>query len=271
MKYFFLGDLHGRVKVLIQAHKAAQTLGATLVCVGDYVDSYWQTVESQLQTLEYLARNPEIITLLGNHDIQYLAPRWAADWQSTGYQKGHHLEYNRVLKKLDLKPFFYLESPAQENTLHTEQKVLVTHAGLTQKLFRIKPDVEDIPEYLETETKLLQNPGTYFGPYPDTLVFKDRGGNPAGIFWNRPDWFEPFPGLFQIFGHTSFPEIHSPAPGQFCLDCLHNSHEGLLYDLDKPIPSFTRVTFAPELRTEQEIVEKFGLKRTERILEKHYS
>ena len=77
-----IGDLHGNLT------KARAFLNyksdVEHICLGDYIDSFNETPEKQLECLDILI-NSDAILLWGNHDIHYLPN---SPWNCIGFQPG---------------------------------------------------------------------------------------------------------------------------------------------------------------------------------------
>jgi hypothetical protein len=100
--------------------------------------------------------------------------------------------------------------------LDKENKVLISHAGLSMNIFNELPTMDELEELLmkwwrdpEHSDQIFWAGHARFGPHTC-----------GGIFWC--DWnleFLPIPGLTQIFGHTPVPHIMDHQ-GNWDIDCV---------------------------------------------------
>jgi len=78
-----VGDIHGKVEKVTAF--LAYKPDAEHVALGDYLDSYGEPIERQLESLQLLM-NSEAVLLLGNHECHYLKYPL---FQFAGYQVDH--------------------------------------------------------------------------------------------------------------------------------------------------------------------------------------
>jgi hypothetical protein len=231
---------------LVEAYNEAQRIGAVLVCVGDYVDSFVQTNKNQEKVLEFIAEHPDIIPLIGNHDIQYIASKHNTHWQCTGYRSGQYNQFNSRFWKIKWKWYF-----APDDAL------LVTHAGLTNDLIERYDftSMADITDYLESETKhVMSYMSTYHFPWDIPIMADGSDGTPGGILWNRYRTVPglnyvhaPIKGIKQVFGHTFNIDkgVQKVNGTDWCVDCLYNSNEFVLYNTETKVISPHRFSSIP--------------------------
>lgn len=191
----FIGDLHGNVHFLESL--LAGFPHHTKIFLGDFLDSRQFTRDDEIKTLEIvldLIEQGEARSCFGNHEWSYLEPAM----RCSGYEQAFDIRlkpYKDRMRRL-LETFFWLP----------EQKILVTHAGITHKLWQeCKFSVERLPRIL-TDWSMLPVTET-----PAGWIGVPRGGSDlvGGTYWC--DWygeFEPVPGIIQILGHTSSLAIH---------------------------------------------------------------
>jgi hypothetical protein len=187
----FIGDLHGNVQFLNALQRRFPD--HFKIFVGDFVDS--RTAASRndelscLDTVLNLIEQGKARACFGNHEWSYLEPAIRCS--------NYTAEFDQQLKpyKDRMKRFleFFVWLP--------DQKILVTHAGITLKLwnecgFTVKTAAAKLAEW--SMLPVMDSPASWIG--------MSRGGmDPiGGIFWcDYYTEFEPVPGLIQIFGHTS--------------------------------------------------------------------
>jgi predicted phosphodiesterase len=213
-----VGDLHGNIDLYHEIKSRFCT--EDIILLGDIVDSFVFTRREQLKLLEEILRDIEngeerrIRCMKGNHEWSYLRPE---RMKCSGYASSFAAQILPLYSKMfRLMPNYILDE---------EKKVLLTHAGLSKRLFlqgKTKSALDDSPitieeikEFLETETRKLD----------DGLVYDigvSRGGVEivGGIFWC--DYFvdfTPIEGLLQIFGHTPVTEVRRKK-NNWMIDCL---------------------------------------------------
>lgn len=184
MKYTFVGDLHGQyglAKSIIEQFEG----DSRLVFVGDYVDSFVESLENQAKTFNLIfdgAMERRWDALLGNHDLHYSSD----SMRGSGYNY-KLLEICPKLRAINATSTW----PFKE--LLIVGNILVTHAGLSKNFN-----------------------GSLYG------IGRCRGGfqDVGGIFWcDFNQEFQPIEGLRQVFGHTSQRQIEQDGDN-YCIDCL---------------------------------------------------
>ena len=208
MIYTFAVDLHGDQELLERIIRQFM-LDTRLVLVGDYVDSYNNTIREQAKTFESVheeALRGNLDALLGNHELSYLFK----DMRCTGYDPilaEVCTPLNALQKSCpDIHPFKnYIYLP--------DSHLLITHAGLT--------------------ARLLGNSMIDFASIPTELIYgigKVRGGLDkfGGIFWcDFRNEFMPINGLKQVFGHTPLKKIENIGDN-YNIDCLEHGKKEVL-------------------------------------------
>lgn len=189
------GDLHGnRAKAAAFLDHKPDELH---VCVGDFVDSFTESGERQLECLQLLMDSPARL-LWGNHDLHYLPNPL---WRCNGFQP----KMAPIFREIFLA--------ALENGRITAACAadgwLCTHAGVHPALIDTEMTSEDAAQYLNAAfpEQLAAGRG------PLLYVAPARGGyDPyGGIFWFDPfrEREEPSRKVGkQVFGHTERREPH---------------------------------------------------------------
>ncbi len=158
-------------------------------------------------------RSGKAQAIFGNHELSYLMPE---RHNCSGYDPGRAQimeAYRPELLEL-FKPFLLIED------------VLVTHAGLTKRIWDIyKVTKKELPQVLSEWFYDSRSPMHWIG--------RIRGGlNPiGGPFWcHFPDEFEEIPEIRQVFGHTAGDKIRRQG-NSYCIDCLDRCHDFLELEL----------------------------------------
>jgi hypothetical protein len=214
MKAIVVGDLHGEINLY---HEIRHKEKEKLILTGDLLDSFYFTRTEQLKLLERVLNDIEdgrTECVFGNHELSYLMKRMQCSGRSSSFDAQLIPLKNRMWKLM--KPFIF----------DKENKVLITHAGLTSQLLREafqaipdlyeRDDFLDIIEFFLTESWRAVDDGLVYN------IGRSRGGTDqnAGIFWS--DYyvdFNPVEGLTQIFGHTPVQDIRQKGTN-WCIDCL---------------------------------------------------
>jgi hypothetical protein len=215
MDTIVVGDIHGDISLV----KRVLSYPCNIIFVGDFLDSYTNSVEDQVDSLRLVlsacaSEGGRVQALMGNHEVSYTHPYMrCSGFNLTTYQHVIHL---KGLMERYLKPYI------------RHKGFFISHAGISQKLL----DCESLSqkEYLEK--------GDFY------QIGRSRGGYAAcgGLFWC--DWwqeFEPVEGLKQIVGHSNYRPSGQPegivTKGQgdcisYNIDCLTRVSEVLLLDKD---------------------------------------
>ncbi len=120
-----IGDIHGnadKVRAFL-AYKPDQEH----VAIGDYLDSFVEPFERQLECL-HLLMNSDAVLLLGNHDVHYLQYPL---FQFSGYQHENAAKFQDILEG-NLSRF---------KVAHAVDGWLCTHAGVSSQLAEETSDV----------------------------------------------------------------------------------------------------------------------------------
>ncbi len=240
MKYLYIGDIHGDynfVKYLYDNFKNYKK-----IFVGDIVDSLIFTRAEQIKSLELVLQMIEegnTECLFGNHEMSYLYPN---NFKCSGFSNTMLSRINPLKSKIFrlFKYFIY----------DKENKILISHAGLTKQLwdqFNLSFNnlEETLNEWLNHNYRISYWSKDYeYSPYH--WIGNCRGGpnNVGGLLWC--DWnneFQPIENLTQIFGHTayldnykdSFYGIRIRNNINYNIDCLQRIYQILEYNTETKI------------------------------------
>lgn len=227
-----VGDIHGdvdKVKAFL-AYKPQETH----VALGDYLDSYTEPPERQLEALRMLM-DSDAVMLWGNHDLAYLQ-RSPYDCIS-GYQAEMAAEYRQQL----------MTGQNRFQAAFAVDGWLCTHAGVHKRILRQMDvstgDVDTIAAHLNQKLAEALECGLF-----DHAIFNIgmcRGGYHrfGGIFWHDFRYEEGLATeVKQIFGHTRTeqPEL---AASYVALDTSGNTATAFVFDTSEnriaalPLPS----------------------------------
>lgn len=184
-------------------------------CLGDWLDTYRTSSDQLKKTLEYIKGNPEIESVLGNHDIPYFFGGRAEEFYCPGFTRERGAAARRTLGPM-YETHFKLH--------HWVDGWLLAHAGVHPYLLRgVATFAEkfEVIEYACAEAmKALHEGRRHFM----TGWGADRGGDEqrvGGITWLDWNSFQAVPGLNQLVGHTMDKAIRSkqtPESINFCMD-----------------------------------------------------
>lgn len=225
MRTIVIGDIHGHVKSV----EAALSMPCNVVFVGDYLDSFHQSVGSQIRCLTMVmdaveAEPDRVVALLGNHEMSYIEDGMiCSGWKQETALLVKHLE-DRMRTTL--------------KTWHWVGDYLITHAGIDQVLL----------------DQLFQSPDEYLEAKAFNQIGRARGGRAisGGLYWNDFNLeMTPPNGLKQVVGHSYWKPRSGPfadVPGVrvkwsedgtgavWCVDNLGRELEGLMIDGDYAYP-----------------------------------
>jgi hypothetical protein len=192
MKILYIGDIHGDLKA-VQEIRYTYGPDYRKVFIGDLVDthektSYQDQEECVTTVLDMILKDKDTDCLIGNHELSYLLPNL---YRCSGY--------NRIMETLLMPHISDIWANFKFFMYDEVAKLLVTHAGLTQPMWK---------EYgftLENVNQML----TEWTASPFQKPFFDIGhARGGGSVVGGPEWcdfnqeFFPVEGLTQIFGHT---------------------------------------------------------------------
>jgi hypothetical protein len=221
-----VGDLHGFVEKaqMFLAYKPEEEH----IALGDYVDSFHEFQNRQIETLQLLLDSSAVL-LWGNHDLHYLR---TPPWLCTGFQ---HYKEAPLIDLIE-------QNKNRFKAAYAVDGWLCTHAGVHVRVARPKRcrgNIDLLAKKLNADMeKFLNKPETYqrlnyMAPSPPIFnIGQGRGGssNFAGIFWYD---FRRDLGLDtsikQIFGHT---ETKEPAitEAYVALDTTNNLSACWVFD-----------------------------------------
>lgn len=208
MKVVVIGDIHGRdnwKQLLNDVDKYDK-----IIFVGDYVDSFDVPNPVILQNLQEIIQfrrqfPHKVVTLLGNHDIQYLFWDEVRTFGCTGF---------RPEAAHDLITLFRANHDIFDAAWQSD-KTIVTHAGITNGWMKYNKEViESARKRFNTETIAeTLNSMLHVHTYNRSLhqVSSKRGGpyNYGGITWADKLETEKdcLKGYTQVVGHTPVEDI----------------------------------------------------------------
>lgn len=221
MRTIVIGDIHGHIRSV----EAALSFVGNVVFVGDYLDSFGQSVDNQIRCLtmvmDAVKTEPDrVVALLGNHEMSYIEPGMeCSGWKMETAQHVKHL-VSRMRSTL--------------RTHHWVGDYLITHAGIDQVLLDQLDQTVD--EYLEA-VKFNQ-------------IGRARGGRAisGGLYWNDFNLeMTPPNGLKQVVGHSNWRQqdqdegvrVKRSEDGTgevWCVDNLSRKAEVLFIDGDNAYP-----------------------------------
>ena len=239
-----VGDIHGNLDKAKRflAHRPDQPH----VALGDYVDSFRESFESQLQVVELLAAS-EAVLLWGNHDLHYLSN---APWRSSGFQHDHARQFRPLFDEL-----------LQRRRLvaaHWVDGWLCTHAGFAEGGSGLTPDGCCRGNTCHLADCINNHFHACLSQHQSSPLFNipvARGGHApyGGIFWLDPfrEKISLDPAYRQIFGHT---EQKQPVVTERWV-CLDTTNSDDIWVFDTETESLTN------LRTDEELRERRALLR----------
>lgn len=227
-----VGDVHGnveKVKVFLAYKPEIEH-----VALGDYVDSFTEPVDRQVQALQLLL-DSDAVLIWGNHDLHYLA---TPPFICTGYQYKDEQVYRALIEA----------NKGRFKAAHVADGWLCTHAGVNDRLSKSENE-SAIADRLNREMEEYLDRPHEPGPQSIFAIGRGRGGQSScgGIFWFD---FKREYGLDlsikQIFGHTETPEPvindHDVPKSNVALDTTNNKDTVYLFDtqaealVEQPMP-----------------------------------
>lgn len=222
MKYLFIGDIHGRVKTIKSV--MTQFPDHNRIWVGDFVDSFEETIEDQTMCINMascLSESDRDIVLFGNHELSYLFPHMRASGHTAAIQAIINNLKSQILESF--RYYFYIP----------EHKVLVTHAGLTNQIYEEHKgfilSLGGIHKFLKDKDYQTQD---QWWSDISQRIGTARGGlsKYGGTTWC--DWkkeFEPILEINQVFGHTPIDKItRTFGSDNYNIDCLERGAQEVL-------------------------------------------
>lgn len=212
MTTIVVGDIHNRVDAAEYiTHKHPND---TIVFMGDYFDSFYDTPEMNENTARWLKQSltySNRVHLMGNHDYSYNPT--VPTFLCSGFTTDKCNAINKVLTVADWNKLKYL---------HIEQGWWLSHAGITDYWFR-HPILDITEDLVQTQIKdaLISRPVTNKCL---CAVGHRRGGEhyKGGILWN--DWNDidyVNDNIKQIVGHTPSTKVRfSVHANAYCVDAV---------------------------------------------------
>lgn len=176
-KTIVVGDIHGH----IDSVEAALASPHNVVFVGDYLDSFGQSVDNQVRCLTMVldaieAEPGRVVGLIGNHEMSYLEP----SMQCSGYNNAtaQHVKHMHTRMRRWLREYWWVGD------------YLITHAGVDQELL----DYKDL-----TLEGYLAN-----GQFNDIGRYRGGSAQVGGLYWNDFNAeMTPINGVKQVVGHSN--------------------------------------------------------------------
>lgn len=199
-KILVCGDVHCKKEVVDKALKLYKENDCDrLIFIGDYTDDWNDTVEQNIEILDYLFElkydmGDRLILLFGNHDIS----NWiAGDFKCSGFSDIKHsqLKFSYEGNKQDFK------------MAHAENGFLITHAGVCiswlEFFLKVTENKELDDEYLTKPKKVAD----LLNQYQSSLSLFYPEDSPL---WARLQHYleeSDFPRFKQVVGHSPVRKI----------------------------------------------------------------
>lgn len=199
-----LGDVHGNVEK-VRAFLAYKP-EVEHVALGDYLDSYYEPPERQIQALTMLL-DSDAVLLWGNHELNYVDH---APWLSAEYQHGGEEPYNLLLEA-HINRF---------KAAHAVDGWLCTHAGVSEKIMKMvgDPDPATVADWLNSKmAKFVEDRKTFMNVVFDIGHGREGSAAIGGIFWFDHLREYGLADCKQLFGHTAGKEVVQKE-NYICLD-----------------------------------------------------
>lgn len=191
-KILVCGDVHCKKEVVDQALKLYQENNCDkLIFIGDYTDDWNDTVQQNLEILDYLFHlkhimGDKLVLLFGNHDIS----NWiGGEFKCSGFTN---------IKHEQLK-FSYESAKYYFKMAHAENGFLITHAGVCipwlEFFLKATENKKLDDEYLTKPEKVAGLLNQY--QFKLSLFYPEDSP-----LWLRPTEKVDYPPFKQIVGHT---------------------------------------------------------------------
>lgn len=191
-KILVCGDVHCKKEVVDKALKLYKENNCDkLIFIGDYTDDWNDTVEQNIEILDYLFHlkhimGEKLVLLFGNHDIS----NWiGGEFKCSGFTNIKHeqLKFSYESAKYDFK------------IAHTENGFLITHAGVCipwlEFFLKATENKKLDDEYLTKPEKIADLLNQY--QFKLSLFYPEDSP-----LWLRPTEKVEYPPFKQIVGHT---------------------------------------------------------------------
>lgn len=212
-----IGDIHGQLEPFVKILQHARLINdhwdwcageARLVQMGDVYDRGPKSIEADL-LLDKLQRQAaastgEVVRLVGNHELEIMLGNFSISGLQGLEAKAVRAKLNRQVLEGELRGAYAYKG------------FLFTHAGVTQKLFRIfQTQLEEASAHnIAVLINLIfkESIRHQFFKHPIFNISVHRNGTDrfGGIFWEDiTDLIESFPQspLWQVVGHTQVDHI----------------------------------------------------------------
>lgn len=215
-KILVCGDVYCKKEVVDKALKLYEENNCDkLIFIGDYTDDWNDTVEQNIEILDYLFSlkydmGEKLILLLGNHDTS----NWiGAEFKCSGFSE---------IKHSQLK-FLYEANKYDFKMAHAENGFLITHAGVCipwlEYLLKVTENKVLDSEYLNNPEKVA----SLLNQYRFKLNLFDLRDSPL---WLRPTEKVEYPPFKQIVGHTPVDLIEKPRKNIIYVDTHSTAPNG---------------------------------------------
>ena len=215
-KILVCGDMHCKKAVVDKALKLYEENNCDkLIFIGDYTDDWNDTVEQNLEILDYLFSlkydmGEKLILLLGNHDIS----NWiGAEFKCSGFSE---------IKHSQLK-FLYEANKYDFKMAHAENGFLITHAGVCipwlEFFLKATENKKLDDEHLTKPEKVADLLNQY--QFKLSLFYPEDSP-----LWLRPDEKVEYPPFKQIVGHTPVALIENPRKNIIYIDTHSTTPNG---------------------------------------------
>ena len=207
MKTVIIPDIHNHflnAEMIISKEKPDK-----VVFLGDYFDSFGDTLEMTEQTAQWLAASLEHENrthLLGNHDISYMTK--LDRLRSSGWSANKHYLIKKHIDWTKLKLHCYVG------------EYLCSHAGLSQLFANKHHQYANVERMLKLADEDIHNINVSQRNHVFLNPGASRGGHQTygGMTWCDYSEFVDIPGVKQIFGHTPSTEVRYTDKNSVCLD-----------------------------------------------------
>lgn len=215
-KILVCGDVHCKKEVVDKALKLYEENDCDkLIFIGDYTDDWNDTVEQNIEILDYLFSlkydmSEKLILLLGNHDIS----NWiGAEFKCSGFSE---------IKHSQLK-FLYEANKYDFKMAYAENGFLITHAGVCipwlEFFLKATENKKLDDEYLTQPEKVADLLNQY--QFKLSLFYPEDSP-----LWLRPTEKVEYPSFKQIVGHTPVDLIKNPKKNIIYIDTHSTAPNG---------------------------------------------
>ena len=215
-KILVCGDVHCKKGVVDKALKLYEENNCDrLIFIGDYTDDWNDTVEQNLEILDYLFSlkydmGERLILLLGNHDIS----NWiGGEFKCSGFSEAKYAQLK----------FSYEGNKQDFKMAHAENGFLITHAGVCipwlEFFLKATENKKLDGEYLTDPEKVTDLLNQY--QFKLSLFYPEDSP-----LWLRPTEKVEYPPFKQIVGHTPVALIEKPRKNIIYVDTHSTAPNG---------------------------------------------